>query len=474
MPDVDRAHLPADIEDAYPPASVQLAMLFFSQYRAGSHVYHNISRFRLQARFDRRAWEEAARRPCAPPHPAHVLSPERLQHPAAAGPSVRVAPTGGHGPAPLSEEAQAAEYERFLDAERDRAFAWEQAPLLRVHLHLLSEDRIDLTLTMHHALLDGWSHASFVTELLSDYAGRLRGVLPARAAVAVTYRDFIALGAGGGRSEQARSFWHDQLRDLTVQSPPRWPESFWSRRGCGDPRGRGAHQYPASTAGHRWLRALARLAGATMKSVILAAHARVLGFLCNQQDIVTGLIGHGRPEELGSWQVLGNYLNVLPMRLQLEGGTWLQLVKQALVSEQRSMPFRRYPMASIQRELGGHPLFETALNFSHFHVADGAEKLDAVRVLSVDDWTAGEMTLQLNATLNGQQGGLGLQLTYDPQQLSRRQAELIAGYYGRTLAEMARSPDAPYQSSRRYRVERQQMLGNSPRATTRARSWSIT
>ena len=36
-----------------------------------------------------------------------------------------------------SEEAQAAEYERFLDAGCDRAFAWEQAPLLRVHLHLL-------------------------------------------------------------------------------------------------------------------------------------------------------------------------------------------------------------------------------------------------------------------------------------------------------------------------------------------------
>lgn len=460
VPDVDRAHLPADIEDAYPPASVQLAMLFFSQYRAGSHVYHNISRFRLQARFDRRAWEEALRGALAH-HPilrtsfhlSGFSTPLQLVHRSV---SLPLAVTDLR---PLSEEAQAAEYERFLDAERDRAFAWEQAPLLRVHLHLLSEDRIDLTLTMHHALLDGWSHASFVTELLSDYAGRLRGVLPARAAVAVTYRDFIALEQAAARSEQARSFWHDQLRDLTVQSLPRWPESFRAEEGAATPGVEGLINIPLPQRVTDGLRALARLAGATMKSVILAAHARVLGFLCNQQDIVTGLIGHGRPEELGSWQVLGNYLNVLPMRLQLEGGTWLQLVKQALVSEQRSMPFRRYPMASIQRELGGHPLFETALNFSHFHVADGAEKLDAVRVLSVDDWTAGEMTLQLNATLNGQQGGLGLQLTYDPQQLSRRQAELIAGYYGRTLAEMARSPDAPYQEfSPLSHVERQQML----------------
>lgn len=460
VPGADRPHLPPDVEDAYPLAAVQLAMLFFSQYHAGSHVYHNISRFRLQAPFDGRAWEEALHGALAH-HPILRTSfhlggfstPLQLVH------RTVPLPLAVTDLRPLSNEAQAAAYERFLNAERGRSFSWEQAPLLRVHLHRLSEERTDLTLTLHHALLDGWSHAFFVTELLTDYAGRLRGVPPVRSSAAVTYRDFIALEQAAARSETARSFWHDLLSDATVQSLPRWPDSFRPQEQSDGPPAEGMINIPIPQAVTDGLRALARLAGATLKSVVLAAHARVLGFLCNQQDVVTGLIGHGRPEELGAEQVLGNYLNVLPMRLQLEGGAWIELVRQALAAEQRAMPFRRYPMANIQRELGGRPLFETALNFSHFHVAEGAEKLESVRVLSVDDWAAGEMRLQVNATLNGQQGSLGLQLTYDPNGLHRRQVELIAGYYGRTLAAMAGSPNARYQEfSPLSDAERQEML----------------
>ena len=71
-----------------------------------------------------------------------------------------------------------------------------------------------------------------------------------------------------------------------------------------------------------------------MKTVLLAAHQRVMAMLYNQTDVISGLIGNGRPEELDGEKVIGLFLNNLPVRQQLNGGTWLELIKQTFAAEQ--------------------------------------------------------------------------------------------------------------------------------------------
>src|SRR6185295_10544275 len=70
------------------------------------------------------------------------------------------------------------------------------------------------------------------------------------------------------------------------------------------------------------LRQLARQAAAPIKSVLLAAHLRVMRLLGNQDDVLTGLVANWRAEVNDGDRVLGLFLNTLPLRVRLGGGTW--------------------------------------------------------------------------------------------------------------------------------------------------------
>src|SRR6185295_15002704 len=88
------------------------------------------------------------------------------------------------------------------------------------------------------------------------------------------------------------------------------------------------------------LKQLAQSVSAPVKSVLLAAHLRVMALLPGQSEVVTGLVSNGRPEQAGAERTLGLFLNTLPVRANLRGGTWEDLVRQTLEIEKEILPFR--------------------------------------------------------------------------------------------------------------------------------------
>ncbi|WDV34436.1 condensation domain-containing protein [Streptomyces sp. AD16] len=71
----------------------------------------------------------------------------------------------------LTEEAQDAFLREFLDEDRARGIDLATAPLMRVALiRLPGEGRVQLVWTFHHLLLDGWSTAAFLSDVLAEYA----------------------------------------------------------------------------------------------------------------------------------------------------------------------------------------------------------------------------------------------------------------------------------------------------------------
>ena len=64
----------------------------------------------------------------------------------------------------LAPEAQERAVEASLLAEKDRRFDWSAAPLFRLVAQRRSDASFQLTLTFHHAILDGWSVASLLAE----------------------------------------------------------------------------------------------------------------------------------------------------------------------------------------------------------------------------------------------------------------------------------------------------------------------
>src|SRR5690606_30708672 len=64
-----------------------------------------------------------------------------------------------------------AQLQAFCSAERERGFALDQAPLLRLALIQRGAGDFVLVWTLHHLLLDGWSNGLLFAEVLALYHG---------------------------------------------------------------------------------------------------------------------------------------------------------------------------------------------------------------------------------------------------------------------------------------------------------------
>lgn len=441
----DRAKLDADAEDAYPLTQLQLGMFYSNELDPVSAIYHDVFSYRIQARFDRANLELAIAR-LAQRHPslrtsfhlAGFSQPLQVVHR-----QVQV-PLGIENLQGLTAEAQDKRLVEWVEDEKRRPFIRTTAPLFRFHAQLRDDRAFQLILSFHHSCLDGWSLAAAITELLEEYAALSQGSVAQIQPPQASYRDFVALERQAVASEEHRAFWRAKLEGATPCLLPRWPKAQ-CEGGHEQKRGPEIQVQPEVFSG---LKALAQAAGVPLKTVLLAAHQRVISLLQGQPQIVSGLICNGRPEQADGEKLIGLFLNTVPLRQELSGGTWLELVKQTFAAEQEILPHRRFPLAEVQKLLGGRSLLESAFDFVHFHVYKNLAGCQGIDLADSHYFEANSLTTYTTFLLDVNSTRLELHIDYDPNALCRQQVEEMSGYYLRALEAMAANPTARYEEAR--------------------------
>ena len=429
--------LPAGLEDAYPLSTLQAGLVFQTTLNPGSALYHDIMLYRIAGRFDEAAFR-AALAAMAQRHPILrtgfdlAAQPEPLQLVHAHG----ALPLQVHDLRSLDADARAGRLAADLAREKAWRFAWNEAPLARCIVHLLEHDVYQFTFSFHDALLDGWSVNAFNSELFQLYQDRLSGkAASVRAAPNPPYRDYVAAERRALAAPDSAAFWDARLAGAEATLLPRWDAPA-----AAGPAVR-YRAVPLSAAQADGLRKLADGIGVPLKSVLLALHMKALSVLTNQQDVCSGLEHNGRLEQAQSQEVLGLFLNTLPFRLQLERGSWRELIRQVFQAEIDLLPHRRYPMARMQQRRKAALPFEVVFNYTHFHVAENLFDLDVGRLLERSAVLETEYPLraEFNQRIDG--GGLTLDLHYDAGQVGERQIAQIAAVYGEVLVALLAGPD---------------------------------
>jgi len=438
LSEADRLRVPAAIEDAYPLIRLQAGMLFHSEYNHDSPVYHDVFSYHVKAACEPAVLRSVIRQ-LIDRHAVlrtsfdlnNYSQPLQLVHRQVELPLV----------VDDLRELSQAKQERLLEARREeerlRTFDWTKAPLLRFQVSLRTNETFQFTLSFAHAILDGWSVASMLTELFQDYfslLGRETAGL-SKPVLQTTMRDLVALEQQALQSEEHRHYWADTLRHAPVSLLPRLPLA--SRSGEGSRPRVQRSQIPVSLEVSDGLKRFARSAGVPLKSVLLSAHLRVLGFVTGQSEVVTGIVSNSRPEKMDGEQVLGLFLNTLPFRLELPRGALIDLVRQTFANERQMLLYRRYPIAELQRDLGGQPLFETVFNYVHFHVYENILGMEDLEVLGVNIFEETNFALLADFGLNLTSSQVQLYITYDTTEFVSEQIEAINGYYARALALLA-------------------------------------
>jgi amino acid adenylation domain-containing protein len=423
----DRAALPTDVVDAYPLAQVQSGMIFESLADPDNLPYHNVTSYLIRdgEPFDPAALAAAADQVVADHEIlrtsfdlATFSEPLQLVHRRA------TVECGQVDLRELSADDQQAAMATFRDRERARPFDLGTAPLIRFHAHRVEDDRWFLSLTEFHAILDGWSHNSIVSEVLAAYRAHRAGQ-PSRTAAERTVRfaDHVAQERRSLSGTADREFWRGRLAGTDRLTIP----AAWADRD-------GSTKYPVVVPYHDLepeLRTLAAAAGASVKSVLLTAHLAVWRAVTGGRRFHSGLVCNGRAEVAGGDEVRGMFLNPVPFVAPAGTGTWCEAVRAVFAEEVDIWPHRRFPLPALQRAFGnGERLLEVAFNYLDFHVLDRA----SVDTSGSTDVSPNEFPFAVST-----QGGT-LILMIQSARIARRHGEQLARMYRHALELMASDP----------------------------------
>ncbi|MFE2729447.1 condensation domain-containing protein, partial [Kitasatospora sp. NPDC059327] len=451
--DEDRVKLPADVVDAYPLSQIQTGMVVEMFADTGRNLYHNVSTYRIrdtdtfspeaftQASAILVARHEALRTSI---HLTGYSRPLQLVH-ATAEPAVGVTRLTG-----LDEAGTRERLEAFTAAERGTLFDLDAPPLMRYHAHTSDTDPGGwwISITECHPVMEGWSYHTLLMELLTTYRSLRDGRTPETPEpAAVRYADFIAAELDALASPEHAAYWQRVVDGRTPFALP---------------TGLNATDFGAPVTTHQvgvpWhdleggLRALARSAGASLKSVMVAAHTKVMSQLTDQASFHLGLVCDARPEATGADRVPGMYLNTLPFPVDPMTGTWRDLVRRTFEREIELWPHRHFPMPAIQRQAGAGRLINVSFNYQDFRQVDH-DLIDAHG--GIDD-SPTEHTLTVSCRAGH------VILTHVTPTLAPEHAQRIADMYRAVLEAMANRPDHRAQVTYLPEGEREFILGSGP------------
>ncbi|WP_433498948.1 amino acid adenylation domain-containing protein [Sphaerimonospora sp. CA-214678] len=435
----DRELLPEGLEDAYPLSAMQAGMTFHAEYERGTSVYRVVTGVRIRLPFDERllltALDGTFRR-----HPAlrcsvHLTGfsePLQLVHR-----DVRVPLTVDERLYGVDDRRRDRFLAEWAESAKHHDFDLTAAPLLAFTAHPLSKDSFQLSVVEHHVVLDGWSDAAMIDEIVERYRAALAGEDLWLPEVPSAYRDFVAAERQATRRAEHREFWTRELAGAAhTPLPSRTTSaSTGASTGAGDGVRHRRFDVPVDDETGVRVTEAARAAGLPVKSFLAAVHAAVLHSVTPGDEVLTGVVGHGRLETAGADQVIGVFLNTLPLRLAVSGASWRELAERIHAHEQRTAPHRRYPYHRILRDHGDLTL-DSYVNFMDFHRRWGSDTAieDGFGVAETD------FPLAANFLVDPVDGRLGLWLDCDVSRLDPEFCRRLAGYYGRALATLAADP----------------------------------
>jgi surfactin family lipopeptide synthetase A len=421
--------------DSWPASQLQIGMIYHSRINPTIPVYHDIFRYRIDVpRVDKAmlvsAWKRLAE-----------------QHPTL---RARFDTETWDEPRMVIERAPALPVEvvecppgqdvigQWVEHEKRTPIDPASCPAYRLRFFVTGPHQVVVGFAFHHAILDGWSVASVLEEWVNCYSDLLAGrdvVQSTAEATRTAQKRYAALEQRAVGDAAQAEFWRGLLGQAETFELPHLADVSGKRDTPMEVAVMGRPLEPQLIDA---LRQRARDWAVPLKSVFLAAHIRLLGFVGGRRDVMTGLVTNGRPETDGAERALGMFLNTLPFRVELNvNDSWKTLAETCFALEQRLQQHRWYPLAAIQRVVGSAAVSDVIFNFTHFHVHNRDTVVNEPKIVSVDYFEQTNVPLVVYVGWNAFPAGWEYRMGYNPSQFSAEQIGRYLDYYGRALAALA-------------------------------------
>ncbi|MFE3103913.1 amino acid adenylation domain-containing protein [Nocardia tengchongensis] len=285
------------------------------------------------------------------------------------------------------------ELARLIAVDAGTRFDLARPPLLRFSLIRTEAEACTLLMTNHHLALDGWSTPLVVRELLAGYLAAVTGhEIPQPPAH--SYREFLTW-LDEQDDDASLAAWTEALAG--VDSPTRAIPTLAGITSAES----GMVSAEFTTTQLAQLTETVRTAGATVNTAVQAGWALLLAMLTGRTDVVFGGTVSGRPPQLsGVEEMVGLFINTLPVRVRLDPGERVgDLLARVQDEQTRLLDHQHVGLAAIHRAVGLPELFDTLTVFESYPIdretLSRALDIAGMRILDVSGTDATPYPLNL-------------------------------------------------------------------------------
>ncbi|QJB39308.1 amino acid adenylation domain-containing protein [Chitinophaga oryzae] len=439
------ADLPAGWEDFYPIADIQRGMLIQSSLDPQGGTYHDqmFSQF-VDPDFDMEAFRDAVRKLV---HKHGIL--RTSFHQARFGIPIQILHkevTKNIDFINLSALDKTKQQEWLHDvmaADLQHPFSEDVPGLWRLSVYRLGGNDIGMLFACHHAIIDGWSNASFLTELSNLYSQVRKDRTFIPAALKATYKDFVLRQWAAARETSVIEYWQKELSGFS-RTPLPFYKTYQEQRKTGA-TGIARFHVPLDGVVANALIRYSAQRNYNVKSLFFLAFAFMVKFTTGEDEVLLGLVSNNRPETTDGDKILGCFLNTIPVRVKLDTYSGCQRTiadmnhKLNALKHVDCLPLLKMTELVKAHDGKSNPFFDVVFDYLDFHVfSDGAPEVNTTDAM-IGDYDKTNTLFDLDIVRWGNHFSVNIKTR--PGLYSECELERLGHYYCGILRQFAEECD---------------------------------
>ncbi|WP_432339519.1 amino acid adenylation domain-containing protein [Bacillus tequilensis] len=447
------------IQDIYPLSYMQEGMLFHSLLQKDSQAYVEQASFTIEGKVNPQYFQNSINALVARHDifrtifiSQHVSSPQQVVL------RERNVIVQEKDITHLNEEKQSQFIEQLKEEDRAQGFQLQKDMLMRITLIQTGEGQYTCIWTFHHIMMDGWCLSIVLKEFLHIYASYVN-----ESAISLEpvqpYGRYIKWLMEQDK-EQAVSYWEHYLSGHEQQTIlPKQKKT----------KGRSRQEHVAFSFSKKESSRLSELAAreeVTLSTIFHTIWGILLQKYNNNDDAVFGSVISGRPAEIeGIEHMVGLFINTIPVRVQGEKTSFLQLIKDMQKDRLAAEAYSYHPLYEIQTHSAvKQGLIDHILVFENYPVQQEIQMLNkqehASDLFQIHNFTVADETNYSFYLMVAPGEEIHMKMSYDAEQHDRSFVLSVKEHLLNAVSQILNNPNlSPSEIDITTDHEKQQLIG---------------
>jgi amino acid adenylation domain-containing protein/non-ribosomal peptide synthase protein (TIGR01720 family) len=335
---------------------------------------------------------------------------------------------------------QKIKFNEFLKSDSSSSFDLSSAPLMRIRLIQFNNSVWKMVWTHHHIMLDGWSVAILLDEMIELYS---KGLIPSlnRNNHSFIYREFIDW-VNKNKSKEYNSYWRQLLDNIT--KPTLIPYNLNNKDIILDEFYEKTFIIPFDIRVN--LEKFASKNQITLSTLIHSCWGLLLGVFTRKNKVIFGTAVSGRPISIlnGVESAIGMFINTLPIVVELKPQTnitaWLQTIHAQILYLLENQNTSLMGIQLCSKIPPGNPLFNNILIYESHPIQERYKRMSDVSINAAQMIERTNYPLSITISPNED---IEIIFQVAPQTYSEKQCETFGEFF-LTILKKITNPNIEY------------------------------